>query len=1405
MAALKGALLLAVLACLGSAKPPPGYIKKPEADEHPPKYEFGYDVRDGKGNRQGHLETREGELARGMYYVNLPGGAEQQVHYLADDWGYHPLVQYSTSGPHGVSASQFALGEKAVAALRGATSKGLITPIDVMGKSLKSSDAAANAVVTVFGNKGSGSAPQALALVAEAGDASQAQAQAQVQAQVQAQAQEQAQAQAQAHAQAQAQAQAAEQAAEAIAGGYQQAASKTFQTTVVQPVSNLLVQLPQVTYQTSFDASGSAITYTQGPQPQTSTSPAHIHSSQSGHYHFVSTNGGVPVAQQVLVVKEQDLNAASENAYAQNDVIETSTAAPVAPAAPLPQVVPVVPVVPVAQTAPAAPPSAIGQNVQVSYSESSSSSSSYNQVSGYVSSTPAPAIVQEQNYNGDAPVALNLIAQPPVVQNNYEEAESNHAEAQTNYDESQTNYAEAQNNYAEAQNNYAQAQKNYAEAQNNYAEAQRNYAEAQNNYGNTEKNGVLHLKYASKNNNNQGVVLTESGHASPSTATHTIKQAVTVRVNPTVSTPIVTQQVSYVTATGGGSDAYGNTAPSGAGYTVSAKDNSQTSNQVQEDHFVQISSYGGETNAAAEFGAKLKPSFRVKVTSTASPVAVASSVQKEYVRYNEVQNVEKYESRVVTQTPLPRSSFRPIVVAELETSEEVSVVTPSPSVSSDASNPAVVYSGASYSQTSNAAVSVSKTHVDGGSESSYVTTVRPVVVTPEPAYATTPAVTSTPFEYTTQTPEVEKEVLITPRPDPLPAASALVLSGDSGNKISATLPRVNSPNSRRQFKNKGLRTNKVSLTPAPPTALPPTASGAHAVENPVGERTRTIVEIQKAIPYELPVENGFSQAQVSKQTPVFVPAQVPAEPVQASDSGAGSQLFITESQQPSQDAAQQASGNQQRGPSQLGGSQLLLATLLEDHRSSGQAPTFVKPQLVQFRPQSDTLNPEFLNQIQIANAQSLLQAIQYETLRSNVNTKPKEHPAASTPQQETNSPIALPLVSQAPSEQQTLTYVNHKPAQASSTTKQTYETELTENDDDSTIFEIAKKIKAEQQASTVQAQAPILDSKKSKIQSLLELETQREPRKKVPQFQIALAEADKDAFSKDQIESIQRDLQSNYQKYLAQINQQVAQSQQYFNYLAQQPFNINFNAASQQPQVLGLQEPIFQAEQHQPQAQPQAQVQSQSQAHAQVHVQADIPQQQPQEQLHRIPQSFLQQLLEAESQSVGHAAVQQLNAESSKEEAPQDEMKAAGSLLGVPKVVALEKPSAAAAAPDKGQYAALEQPVRVQVPVPVAVPVPVERTKYVEVEKPVEAHGQAQLPPPPPPPALAYNFPHKDNLHRALLKQHGDSAPYGIGRSPIYRITQSYILKEEIFVSTQICCFNPTFKKNEQLKPPKKL
>lgn len=51
------------------------------------------------------------------YYVQ-GSSSSQSVQYLADDWGYHPIVEYSNVGPHSKTVTQIALGKEAVQALQ---------------------------------------------------------------------------------------------------------------------------------------------------------------------------------------------------------------------------------------------------------------------------------------------------------------------------------------------------------------------------------------------------------------------------------------------------------------------------------------------------------------------------------------------------------------------------------------------------------------------------------------------------------------------------------------------------------------------------------------------------------------------------------------------------------------------------------------------------------------------------------------------------------------------------------------------------------------------------------------------------------------------------------------------------------------------------------------------------------------------------------------------------------------------------------------------------------------------------------------------------------------------------------------------------------------------------------------
>ncbi|CAG9824355.1 unnamed protein product [Phaedon cochleariae] len=111
-------LLLAVI--YGDAVKPPGYVEpqQKEPDSRPPRYEYGYNVNTDEGSaEQGKQEERDGIYASGRYYVQGKD-SNQDVRYFADDWGFHPAVEYSNAGPHSKSRARFALGFEAVQQLK---------------------------------------------------------------------------------------------------------------------------------------------------------------------------------------------------------------------------------------------------------------------------------------------------------------------------------------------------------------------------------------------------------------------------------------------------------------------------------------------------------------------------------------------------------------------------------------------------------------------------------------------------------------------------------------------------------------------------------------------------------------------------------------------------------------------------------------------------------------------------------------------------------------------------------------------------------------------------------------------------------------------------------------------------------------------------------------------------------------------------------------------------------------------------------------------------------------------------------------------------------------------------------------------------------------------------------------
>ncbi|KAG5893650.1 hypothetical protein JTB14_028805 [Gonioctena quinquepunctata] len=119
MASAMQMLVIFILSILqADAVKPPGYVEpKKVQDQNPPRYEYGYNIANEKGGEQGKQEQRDGIYAAGRYYVQGKG-ATQDVRYFADDWGYHPAVEYSSVGPNSKSSAKFALGHEAVQQLK---------------------------------------------------------------------------------------------------------------------------------------------------------------------------------------------------------------------------------------------------------------------------------------------------------------------------------------------------------------------------------------------------------------------------------------------------------------------------------------------------------------------------------------------------------------------------------------------------------------------------------------------------------------------------------------------------------------------------------------------------------------------------------------------------------------------------------------------------------------------------------------------------------------------------------------------------------------------------------------------------------------------------------------------------------------------------------------------------------------------------------------------------------------------------------------------------------------------------------------------------------------------------------------------------------------------------------------
>ncbi|XP_066153989.1 uncharacterized protein [Euwallacea fornicatus] len=99
---------------IAHARKPPGYVAPhQEYDPNPPKYEYGYRIEEDKITH-GKDEQRNGIYAQGRYYVENGTQSSQSVKYFADEWGYHPVVEYGHVGPHSKTSTNFVLGEEAI-------------------------------------------------------------------------------------------------------------------------------------------------------------------------------------------------------------------------------------------------------------------------------------------------------------------------------------------------------------------------------------------------------------------------------------------------------------------------------------------------------------------------------------------------------------------------------------------------------------------------------------------------------------------------------------------------------------------------------------------------------------------------------------------------------------------------------------------------------------------------------------------------------------------------------------------------------------------------------------------------------------------------------------------------------------------------------------------------------------------------------------------------------------------------------------------------------------------------------------------------------------------------------------------------------------------------------------------
>uniref|UniRef100_A0A1B0F022 Uncharacterized protein n=2 Tax=Phlebotomus papatasi TaxID=29031 RepID=A0A1B0F022_PHLPP len=110
---LQSLLIICLAAQVIAIKPSRDDIDKHNGrDENIAKVSYSYSVasEDGAEKIHGHQVFRTADNVKGNFFVHLPNGqAQSTVDYIADAFGYHPIVRYTTKGTNSLMSQHFAL------------------------------------------------------------------------------------------------------------------------------------------------------------------------------------------------------------------------------------------------------------------------------------------------------------------------------------------------------------------------------------------------------------------------------------------------------------------------------------------------------------------------------------------------------------------------------------------------------------------------------------------------------------------------------------------------------------------------------------------------------------------------------------------------------------------------------------------------------------------------------------------------------------------------------------------------------------------------------------------------------------------------------------------------------------------------------------------------------------------------------------------------------------------------------------------------------------------------------------------------------------------------------------------------------------------------------------------------